>query len=686
MKKTIVVLILFSLFLIALFQIQAVRNNLASLIMFKEDFSFSEKQTIDEKTDLVEEIKDPLIEADFPNKVRINQEFKVLIQGFNLKPVFYDVKITVEKDKTISQTFFKDNWKSSHFYILKEFLGPSFSKELKLKITNPDFSGKADLIVRLRENGKTSYLELIKEIEIEKEEKEEEKQTCQKNSIDINNAFLQELQELTGIGPVYAQRIIDNRPFYSIYELTKVKGIGEITLQKIIDQGCAYVENDIGLLEQEHDFLIEEEQVSCSININTASSQELEEIISIGPVLAQRIIEARPFYSIYELTKIVGIGDKTLQKIIDQGCAYVENDIGPQNFVFSTSVSKVCKKDSIEINTASLKELELLTGIGPTYAQRITENRIYFSLYELTKVSGIGDKTLQKIIDQGCAYINENFLPLSEDEEKIYFQIIPNHLYFKAEYGENPTAQSLYVSNLKDEVYTSSLFNGIYFSDLNYASKLTDDIYASALINGVQYSIQLNQNEFEISLNTLNKEPGVYEVNLSFSYKEQVENVSIFLEIVENLLENEFFEEWENEIPKNWEWKNTLTRIGKSNDNPFYGNYNLILKPISSHNILSQAIPGERDVIYYGEVWAKSINKVKIRLGIRIDGNNRYGDYVELENNGWTKITFSRQSKEGKDDGFIISVQESENKDRSEIIIGATWFGLSEPPENWPLN
>ncbi len=58
--------------------------------------------------------------------------------------------------------------------------------------------------------------------------------------LDINQAAEAELVTLDGIGPVYAERIVDYREkhgrFESVDELAKIKGIGEKTLQDLRDE------------------------------------------------------------------------------------------------------------------------------------------------------------------------------------------------------------------------------------------------------------------------------------------------------------------------------------------------------------------------------------------------------------------------------------------------------------------
>jgi competence ComEA-like helix-hairpin-helix protein len=51
------------------------------------------------------------------------------------------------------------------------------------------------------------------------------------------------------------------------------------------------------------------------IDINKATEKELKMIPGIGPVMAGRIIAARPFRSADDLKKVNGIGDKKYAKI-----------------------------------------------------------------------------------------------------------------------------------------------------------------------------------------------------------------------------------------------------------------------------------------------------------------------------------------------------------------------------------
>ncbi|HWQ50330.1 MAG TPA: ComEA family DNA-binding protein [Terriglobales bacterium] len=60
------------------------------------------------------------------------------------------------------------------------------------------------------------------------------------------------------------------------------------------------------------------------------------------------------------------------------------------------------EEGKMNINEAPADALELLPGIGPVLAQRIVEGRPYGTVEELTRVSGIGDATLEKLKDLVC--------------------------------------------------------------------------------------------------------------------------------------------------------------------------------------------------------------------------------------------------------------------------------------------
>ena len=117
---------------------------------------------------------------------------------------------------------------------------------------------------------------------------------CEDNQIDINSASLEELDELTGIGPVYAGRIVESRPFESLEDLIEVNGIGEITLQKIKDQGLACVVGDDEeikeeVIEEDREEVIEEDREKEVAEENILSLNNIEkkvETISLNSKVA----------------------------------------------------------------------------------------------------------------------------------------------------------------------------------------------------------------------------------------------------------------------------------------------------------------------------------------------------------------------------------------------------------------
>ena len=152
--------------------------------------------------------------------------------------------------------------------------------------------------------------------------------------IDLNSADAATLETLPGVGPATARNIIAARPFKSIDDLKDVSGIGDARFQEI--RSLVTVRNNstrspaagspaastVGKSPATATERRPDQGTSSldrkKINVNTATQQELESLLGIGPANAQAIIENRPYKSIDDVMKVKGIKDGTFEKIQDR--------------------------------------------------------------------------------------------------------------------------------------------------------------------------------------------------------------------------------------------------------------------------------------------------------------------------------------------------------------------------------
>jgi competence protein ComEA len=94
------------------------------------------------------------------------------------------------------------------------------------------------------------------------------------------------------------------------------------------------------------------------------------------------------------------------RKLKDEDYVYVDRKIDPAAAAESTSVqaSKGIDDGKIDINSATLEELDKIPGVGPVTAQKIIDYRekygTFGSIEDLKKIGGIGDKTIDKFRDK----------------------------------------------------------------------------------------------------------------------------------------------------------------------------------------------------------------------------------------------------------------------------------------------
>lgn len=308
------------------------------------------------------------------------------------------------------------------------------------------------------------------------------------------------------------------------------------------------------------------------------------------------------------------------------------------------------------------------------------------SNYKLRKRTSSGKEYSINVLPSGSIIMAKGYYLWASSEDENYPSLINADTYTKENISENNsialfTPDNKVISSLSWGESQDPFVEGVSFVYNNWDKNQSLGRILDSEVNEYKNSGD-NSLDFEI------QQPTPKQKNQPLK-KEELPIQS------QNLLSNEFFEEWKEPASNAqdlefWAYNGNKDHI-KRVDDALKGNFSLQWSPITSaQDLIQNGIKITKKGDYYIEVWIKPLNvneenyiRVAVDVANSAEQSFKRAVFTDYKNeSGWIKIEKSYYLQPSENSAFRIRALRV-GSEGPYFLIGAVWLGFTTPPPNW---